>query len=741
MRSSRRVQSASKTAKPRASAARTLRVVEHDALVHLAGEAPVGGEVHEDRTPGAALRRDGRGLRTGAARPRARGRLARRRAALDPHDARAGDEQQAERRATRPIVKSDARASRAAPRRASSRSRARAASASRLAIASRAGAAADDPEQPDDGREQREAEPRAQLRHPGPRARQPARPAGERATPARTGSARPTPIARKIAKMTGASLAKAKPTAVPRKGAEHGVASTTASRPSKKRAPGAGGLRAERRQAAGIDADLEDAEQVDREDDQHARDRRDEERLLELEAPADGGAGACAAPPPPPRARPGSRARPRDRRGRARAPRRAGGARARRSATALSASTGSTHGIRLSTSPPSRASSERLREAARAARARRAGCAPASARSTSTRCARAVAVDEREHAGEPRRRDVRLRGPRAPRGSRRRRRARRRSPRARRRRAGRGRRRARRARAARSAARPRQGRTASEPETDAPVAGAVRDGSPPRARRDAERRRRERNPLRGVVEERAHGAAARARCRAGARARGSPGCTRPRRRAGRRARARCARRGAPAPKTARVASSTRPCVAVGREEPLRLAEGGRARARRPARRRRPGRPSAAASRGPTRPGRASRGASPDRARRARRAAASHARHGVVRMHEQARLDARLAAIEGALRASARRAPRADPRAAAARSARAPRRAAGARARSADRFVRNIADPHRRVRRRAHVTPDPRAHAMCRRRFASPAHALRRSCRRRASAARKTPDIL
>ena len=46
-------------------------------------------------------------------------------------------------------------------------------------------------------------------------------------------------MARKIAKMTGASLAKAKPTAVPRKGAEHGVASTTASRPSKKerRAP------------------------------------------------------------------------------------------------------------------------------------------------------------------------------------------------------------------------------------------------------------------------------------------------------------------------------------------------------------------------------------------------------------------------------------------------------------------------------------------------------------------------
>ena len=66
--------------------------------------------------------------------------------------------------------------------------------------------------------------------------------------------------------MTGAELANAQPTAIARR------------------------LALDRCDAGGLERHLEDAEQVQREDDEQRADRCDEERLLELKAPPDRGA-------------------------------------------------------------------------------------------------------------------------------------------------------------------------------------------------------------------------------------------------------------------------------------------------------------------------------------------------------------------------------------------------------------------------------------------------------------------
>ena len=57
-------------------------------------------------------------------------------------------------------------------------------------------------------------------------------------------------------------------------------------------APGAAAGLTDLAQARGVDVDVEDPEQVEREDEQHRTDRSDEERLLELESPADRMTGA-----------------------------------------------------------------------------------------------------------------------------------------------------------------------------------------------------------------------------------------------------------------------------------------------------------------------------------------------------------------------------------------------------------------------------------------------------------------
>ena len=202
---------------------------------------------------------------------------------------------------------------------------------------------------------------------------------------------------------SAAGCASAKPSAAPMNGAVHGDATTTASTPDSAafdvrvvRGPARRGRRHERRE-------LEHARQVEREhEEEHAR-GRDHRRRLQLEAPAELLAR---------RAQREEHRRERDERhddARAEREALAGAAssgcrgRARRAHSALSDSTGNTHGIRFSTTPPTNANSDRGDERQRASAGGRGGATLQRGRR------RARGLRSRDHgAGE---RDVDRRSP------------------------------------------------------------------------------------------------------------------------------------------------------------------------------------------------------------------------------------------------------------------------------------------------------------------------------------------
>ncbi len=102
----------------------------------------------------------------------------------------------------------------------------------------------------------------------------------------------PTAIAVNTAKIMGADWLRANPTAVPRKGAEHGVAISVAKSPEA-RCPGRPCFGPESANLARLlrQRYLEDAPQIQAEEQDDDRQDRHEDRLLELDTPAHGTAG------------------------------------------------------------------------------------------------------------------------------------------------------------------------------------------------------------------------------------------------------------------------------------------------------------------------------------------------------------------------------------------------------------------------------------------------------------------